>query len=136
MNQKKLWKYLAALVFVFLSFCTISNAFGSGFAIFTQGASALGQANAVIAHADDPSAIFFNPALINKLEGTQIELGKTLLFPSPEFKSAATGNSFRTESEVFYPPTVFVTYKFNDTISAGLGIFSPFGLGINWGNSW
>ena len=63
MNQKNLWKYLAALVFVFLTFCTISNAYGSGFAIYTQGASALGQADAVIAHADDPSAIFFNSKL-------------------------------------------------------------------------
>lgn len=136
MNQKVLWRRIAVYVFIFFVFYTTSNAYGSGFAIYTQGASALGQADAVIAHADDPSAIFFNPALINKLEGTQIELGTTLLFPSPEFKSTATGNSFRTESEVFYPPTVFVTYKFNDKISAGLGIFSPFGLGINWGNSW
>ena len=135
-NQKVLWRGIAVYVLIFFIFCTTSNVYGSGFAIYTQGASALGQADAVIAHADDPSAIFFNPALINKLEGTQIELGTTLLFPSPEFKSAATGNSFRTESEVFYPPTVFVTHKFNDKISAGLGIFSPFGLGINWGNSW
>src|SRR3990167_5899269 len=82
MNQKKLWKYLAALVFVFLSFCTISNAFGSGFAIFTQGASALGQADAVIAHADDPSAMFFNPAIIKKLEGTKVESGTPWLFLS------------------------------------------------------
>lgn len=136
MNQKVLWRGIAVYVLVFFVFCTTSNVYGSGFAVYTQGASALGQADAVIAHVDDPSAIFFNPALINKLEGTQIELGTTLLFPSHEFKSAATGNSFRTESEVFYPPTVFITHKFNDKISAGLGIFSPFGLGVNWGNSW
>ncbi len=136
MNQKVLWKGIAVYVLIFFAFCTISNVYGSGFAIYTQGASALGQADAVIAHADDPSAIFFNPALINRLEGTQIELGTTLLFPSQEFKSDATGKSFRTESDVFYPSTVFVTHKFNDKISAGLGIFSPFGLGINWGNSW
>ena len=136
MNQKKLWKYLAALVFVFLSFCTISNAFGSGFAIFTQGASALGQADAVIAHADDPSAIFFNPALINKLEGTQVESGTTLLFPSQDFESDATGDTFSTKDDLFFPSTIFLTHKFNDKISAGLGIFSPFGLGTDWGDDW
>lgn len=136
MNQKKLWKYLAALVFAFLPFCTISNAFGSGFAIFTQGASALGQADAVIAHANDPSAIFFNPALINKLEGTQIEAGTTLLFPSQDFESDATGDTFSTKDDLFFPSTIFLTHKFNDKISAGLGIFSPFGLGTDWGDDW
>ena len=136
MKQKVLWRGTSVCVLIFLAFFTNSNVYGSGFAVYTQGASALGQADAVIAHVDDPSAIFFNPALINKLEGTQIELGTTLLFPSQEFRSTATGNTFRTESDVFYPSTIFVTHKFNDKISAGLGIFSPFGLGINWGNSW
>ena len=135
-KQNVLWRGIAVCGFIFLAFFTNSNVYGSGFAVYTQGASALGQADAVIAHADDPSAIFFNPALINKLEGTQIENGVTLLFPSQEFRSTATGNTFRTETAVFYPLTVFATHKFNDKISAGLGIFSPFGLGSKWGNSW
>ena len=136
MKQKILWRRIAVCMLIFLAFFTNSNVYGSGFAVYTQGASALGQADAVIAHADDPSAIFFNPALMNKLEGTQIELGTTLLFPLQDFRSTATGNTFRTERDVFYPSTIFITHKFNDKISAGLGIFSPFGLGVNWGNSW
>ncbi len=136
MNQKGLWKRVFASLFVFLTFCTLSSAYGSGFAIYTQGASALGQADAVIAHADDPSAVFFNPALINKLSGTQIESGTTLLFPSQDFESNATGDTFSTKNDVFYPSTLFVTHKFNDKISAGLGIFSPFGLGTDWGDDW
>ena len=136
MRQRGLNKYILFLVSIFLVLCAISDALGSGFAVYTQGASSLGQGAATIAHLDDPSAIFFNPALINKLDGTQVELGTTLLFPSRKFKSDATGLTFKAESDVLYPSTLFITHKFNDKISAGLGIFNPFGLSNKWGNDW
>ena len=47
----------------------------SGFSIYEQGAKASGQAVAFVARADDPSAGFYNPAAIIKLEGTQISFG-------------------------------------------------------------
>jgi len=135
MRQKNLQKGLSALVIVFCVFCAISNTYGSGFAIYTQGASALGQGNATIAHTDDPTAIFYNPALINTLEGTQIEAGTTLLFPSRKFRSDS-GKAFRTEPDVLYPSTLFVTHSFNNKISAGLDIFNPFGLRNKWPDNW
>lgn len=116
-------------------FCPASVVLGSGFAVFTHGASALGQGNAVTAHADDPTAIFYNPALINKLEGAQVEVGTTLIYPQKEFTDSS-GNSFDTKKTINYPATFYATYKFSDKISAGLGVFSPFGLSSEWGNSW
>lgn len=111
-------------------------ALASGFGIFTQSASSMGQAAAVVAHGDDPSAIFFNPALINRLEGTRMEIGTTLLIPSREFTSADTGRRTDTKGSVFFPSTLFVTHSFSDRLSAGLGVFSPFGLGTDWGDTW
>ena len=113
-----------------------SDAFGSGFAIFTQGASELGQADANTAHGDAPSAMFLNPALISTFQGTQLEAGTTLLIPSREATSFFSGDSFETESKVFFPSTLFATHRFSDTISAGIGIFSPFGLGTDWPGNW
>jgi long-chain fatty acid transport protein len=127
-------------VLVILSFYIIStavqNAYASGFAIFTQSASSLGQGAAVIAHTDSPSTVFFNPALMNKLDGTQVEIGTTLLFPSREFRSDSTGQTFETKDTVFFPSTFYITHKFNKMISAGLGVFNPFGLGTDWGDIW
>lgn len=117
-------------------FCFMSEAYGSGFGIFTQGASALGQADAVVAHTDEPSAIFFNPALINSLPGTQIEVGTTLIYPSREFTSDATGDTSKTDTDLFYPSTFFITHTFNDKVSAGLGVFNPFGLATEWKDDW
>ena len=45
--------------------------FAAGFSVFEAGAKALGMGGAFVAQADDPSAIFFNPAGIASLENTQ-----------------------------------------------------------------
>jgi long-chain fatty acid transport protein len=123
---------LAVLMNVFI----ISNAFASGFAIYTQGASSLGQGAATIAHGDDPSVIFFNPALMNKLQGTQIQLGTTLLFPKRKFESDISGEVFKAKRDIFYPSTFYITHKFNEKVSGGIGLFNPFGLATEWPDDW
>jgi long-chain fatty acid transport protein len=123
---------LAVLMNVFI----ISNAFASGFAIYTQGASSLGQGAATIAHGDDPSVIFFNPALMNKLQGTQIQLGTTLLFPKRKFESDISGEVFKAKRDIFYPSTFYITHKFNEKVSGGIGFFNPFGLATEWPDGW
>jgi long-chain fatty acid transport protein len=116
-------------------FGCVSSAYGSGFGIFTQGASPLGQAAAVVAHSDGPSAVFFNPALIGKLPGTQVDVGTTLIFPHREFRDPG-GATTATRDTLFYPSTFYLTHAFNDKFSTGLGVFNPFGLGTDWGGDW
>jgi long-chain fatty acid transport protein len=119
-----------------LALYSVTNAYGSGFAIFTQNATALGQGNAVTAHADDPSAVFYNPALINNLEGTQIGAGTTLLIPNREFGSSGTGDASEAKRSAYFPSTLFVSHKVSESFSAGIGVFSPFGLGTEWDKDW
>lgn len=108
---------------------------GAGFGIFTQGASALGQANSVVAHVEGPSALFFNPALMNQLPGTQLEAGTTLIFPHREV-TEVSGATATTRETLFYPSTFYLTHAFNEDISAGLAVFNPFGLSTDWGGEW
>ena len=112
-----------------------TNVQAAGYAVFTQGASALGQGNAVTAHSDNPSTIFYNPALMNKLDGTQFQAGTTLLSVKREFESSQGGNSASGDNS-FFPSTFYATHKFNDSLSAGLGVFNPFGLGTEWNDNW
>lgn len=135
MKKSVLLKVTSVFVFVFLVCYPAHKIYASGFAIYTQGADSLGQGNSVTAHLSAPSAIFINPALINKLDGTKLELGTTFISPSREFKSD-TGATFKSESKVFFPSTFFVTHKYNDKLSFGLGVFNPFGLGSEWNESW
>lgn len=136
MSHLKSWFSAASVIGTLMVLQSPLPVFGSGFGIFTQGASALGQADAVVAHSSGPSAIFFNPALLNGLPGTQIEIGTTLLFPSRDFKSATSGGRSSTEDSLYYPSTFYVSHAFNDKIIAGLGVYNPFGLGTEWNGSW
>jgi long-chain fatty acid transport protein len=132
-----LGSYLSLLSGLLLStYAAPPSATASGFAIYTHGAAELGMQNLVVAHTEGPASNYFNPALLAELEGIQIALGTTIIWPSREFKSAQTGQTEKTESQAFYPSTLFVSYPVSESITAGLGIVSPFGLGTDWGKTW
>jgi long-chain fatty acid transport protein len=133
------------ILFLFSLFCftlslftalPTSNCYASGFGIFTQGADALGQANATVAHSDGPSAVYFNPALLPSLAGTQVELGTTAVIPSRKFKSDLDGSTERNEDTAYFPSTFYLTHQVNKQWSAGLAVFNPFGLGTIWDSDW
>lgn len=112
-----------------------SAAFASGFAINEQGAKALGMGGAFAAQADDPTAVYYNPAGITQLEGTQVSVGVSLIQPSTSFK-ADNGNHSRTKDQTFAIPTLYLTSKINDKITVGFGTFVNFGLGMDWRDDW
>jgi long-chain fatty acid transport protein len=136
MKIRLAFTYMLIVLFLCFIIVTPRESFGSGFAIFTQDASAMGMAASVIAHSNSPSSIFFNPALINGLKGTQVEFGTTLVSPTRKLISDATDSTFSVRSELFYPSAFYVTHQFNDRVSMGMGVFNSFGLGTDWGDSW
>ncbi|TSA07790.1 MAG: hypothetical protein D4R73_09565 [Deltaproteobacteria bacterium] len=111
------------------------SAFAAGFAILQQGTAPMAQGNAFVAQADDPSAIFFNPAGINQLRGTQIYIGATAIAPRAEYKDSL-GTKSRTESHVYLPLQFYLTHELMPNLALGLGAFSPFGLGTKWDDGW
>jgi long-chain fatty acid transport protein len=131
-SHRPLHSFLAVLIFCLL---VPSIALATGFAIYTQGATPLSEAVASTAHADDPSAVFFNPALISKLPGTQIQLGTTLIIPDREFVNLS-GHKTKAKSEAFFPSTLYVSHAVTDRFSVGFGIYNPFGLGTTWADNW
>jgi long-chain fatty acid transport protein len=134
-NRLALCQALAVILLCFLV-AAPQNVFGSGFGIFTQDAVATGLVSSVTAHSDAPSSVFFNPALINGLEGTQVELGTTLVWPTQEFASDSSGSEFKTRNGLFYPSHFYITHKVNQRVSVGLGVFNNFGLATKWDDSW
>lgn len=113
-----------------------AGAFGAGFSVFTQGAKALGQANAVVAHSDSPSTLFYNPAIMNDLPGTHIEIGTTMVYDDREFESDLNGDTTEGEGNARFPSTLYLTHALNDRWSMGLAVFNPFGLGTEWPDDW
>lgn len=127
------WAGLAAIGVLLI--CS-QGANGAGFSVFTQGAKALGQANAVVAHSDSPSTLFYNPAIMNDLPGTQIEIGTTLAYDDREARIDRTGETEEGDNSINFPSTLYVTHGLNDRVSVGLAVFNPFGLGTEWPDDW
>jgi long-chain fatty acid transport protein len=140
--MRKSW--FAGLLGVLSLFILPVLAFASGYGLNELGTKALGMGGAFAAQADDPSAVYFNPAGIVQLEGTQVSVGVNTVTPTVTFRSNGTssiagtfaGQETETEDETFFIPNAYITHKFNDKVSFGFGTFSNFGLSTDWPDSW
>ncbi len=113
--------------------------YGSGFSLFEAGARASALMGTMVARADDPSAIFFNPAGLVQLPGLQVMGGVSFIVPTTEIVTQSgpfRNNNTFLESQVSLVPHFFATYKLTDRVWLGLGLNSPFGLGIKYNNTW
>jgi long-chain fatty acid transport protein len=107
----------------------------SGYGVFTQGASGLGQANAVVAHTTGPSSVYFNPALLNRVDGRQVEVGTTAIYADRKIK-LDSGNSEDGDSKWNFPSTFYYSHEVNDKFTTGFGVFFPFGLSNDWNDDY
>lgn len=114
---------------------TTSLAYSNGFQINEQGAKALGMGGAFVAQADDPSAVYFNPAGITQLDGIQLSLGVSPISPRAKFENTS-GKTTDAEKNTFYIPNFYYTQKLTDKLSVGVGAFSNFGLATEWPKNW
>ncbi len=108
---------------------------GSGFLIYEHGAAAMAMGGAFVAIANNPTAIFHNPAGIAWLDGTQVSVGTTLITSNASVNLMNLGESFDAKSQWFYPSTAYISHKISDRITAGFGFFTPYGLGLEWPNT-
>ena len=122
---------LTLLTLIPMLFVEANSAGASGFGVFTQGASGLGQANAVVAHPVGPSSLYFNPALLNDIPGRRIEVGTTGIHSDRTIDLVSNGTE-DSEAGWNFPSTFYYTHQVNDRLAAGFGIFFPFGLSTEW----
>ena len=58
---------------------------GAGFALVNQGTAGMAQGNAFVAEADDPSAIYYNPAGLNQIKQPTLYTNGFLYYPTREY---------------------------------------------------
>ena len=136
-----------------------AQAHASGYHFGTQSVSSQATANSSAAEAADPSTIFYNPAGLTKLEGTQATINLNLVAPNIEVKdekgyypklpaASATGvspngqpgtgeaikgsTSDDIDPGVTFAPHGYVSHRLNDRTAIGLGIYVPFGSGTEY----
>jgi len=116
----------------------------AGFYIQEQSVTGLGSAfSGSATNLHDPSTVYFNPAGMTKLSGTQTQLSTHLLIPSSSLTdNGSTGVSAANTGDGGNPysptpvPNGFVTHQINDQLWAGIGITAPFGLANDYGDGW
>ena len=136
------WKTLPVLLVLLF---TASTSFAAGFRLPQAGAKAMGMGFAFTAQADDPSAIYFNPAGLTQLKGQNIMVGLTYVRENggefigttpvdnnvPLTSGGFTNQKSETQKSLnfFIPNTYYTKTNASTGFSYGVGIFAPFGLG-------
>jgi len=142
-----MWKKCSVpLIGLTLLLATAATSLASGFAIIEQSVSGLGNAfSSGSANAEDASTIFFNPAAMTLLDEPQVTAAGHIIVPKAEFTastavnknnlSLGTNNSDNAAKIAFVPNLYYAT-KINDKLSAGIGIFAPFGFTTEYDQDW
>ena len=107
-----------------------------GFRIPDQSAEAIARGNAFAATADNPSAVYYNPAGIMQSEGLHSLLSVYAISLQNHVELAVKGHhdSFSNENlELQVAPDSYYTYrKKGSALGFGLGLYTPYGFGVEY----
>jgi long-chain fatty acid transport protein len=116
----------------FLSFAATPLLAG-GFDLPDQDAFAVARGLAVVATADNPSAIFYNPAGLTQLTGNHLEAGFYGIYLDPQYTPPGGGNTFHNQDPFGGVPQLYYAHgNEKQTFAYGLGIYAPSGLNVRW----
>jgi len=146
MKSKNLMHSAVATVLASGFIC--SQATAAGFALIENSASGMGNAFAGgSAIADDASTVWFNPAGMSRLKGSQITVAGHVLSPTADFTNNGsnlgpnagglplTGPEDDGGVSAFVPNFYYVTELEGDAWF-GLGVTVPFGLSTDYSDNW
>lgn len=128
--MQKTFKTLALLL---LPFVFSAAAQGAGYALYEFSARSTAMGGATMANGAEPASLAVNPALITELEGTQVQLGLTAV--TANAKTTVAGQSRELKDDLWLLPSFYITHKWSDDITFGLGGFSRYGLGGEYDHS-
>jgi len=111
--------------------------FANGMRLVSQDAFATARGEAFVATADNPSAIYYNPAGITQLEGNQMRAGANILYFDPTFKppsgQANSGSTYDIKNNEAIAPQFYLTHSWaSSPVSVGLGVYAPYGASVAW----
>jgi long-chain fatty acid transport protein len=104
----------------------------NGLRLPDQDAFATARGEAFVATADNPSAIYYNPAGVSQLQGNNFRAGIYGVDIDLTYKSPR-GANYDNQKPLHAIPQFFYTYGLKDLpLSFGLGVYSPYGLSSEW----
>jgi long-chain fatty acid transport protein len=109
-----------------------ASALANGTRLPNQNAEAAARGNAFVATADNPSAIYYNPAGLTQLPGLQIQSDAYAISARYDYESPL-GADVKAERDIAVVPQFYASFTpENSAFSYGLGVYSPFGQSSEW----
>jgi len=105
----------------------------AGYYLPNQDAFATARGNAWVATADSAAAVFYNPAGLTQIDGPEAQAGAYSIILGNE--ANVGGVKTEAKDELQTAPYVYYAQPYNDRLSFGFGLNSPFGLGTDWGRN-
>lgn len=121
-----------------------TSAYSSGFSIYEASVRANGMLGAFSAYADHVSTIYYNPAGLSELDGFRVSGGATIIAPRSTFRGPFPSSTpypgsegkYSMDKQNFLVPNFYASYQIKEGLTAGIGVYAPFGLGTKWEQDW
>ena len=106
-----------------------------GYSVNEHSTCAMARAGTAVADpCPDGSAIYYNPAGLTQTgKGrTVVTVGSSFIAPRGDYTNDVTGIKTALNNKVFPVPHVYIAHGISDHLSAGIGLFAPYGLTTDW----
>ncbi len=127
---------LSLLIAIILSI-SIGSLFAGGFALSGIGSKAISLGGAFRGMANDPTAMYWNPAGLGFMEHSMINLSGAGIMPVTEFTNTTTQPGFDPDKltatkKLWLFPNLYALKGGECKFKYGLGVYVPYGLGAEW----
>ncbi|UZO81175.1 outer membrane protein transport protein [Aquimarina sp. ERC-38] len=125
------------LSFVILFALGTFISYAGGYRVSIQGQRAMAMGHTGVAVVNSAELVFFNPAGLVKLENDlNVSVGASAIFADVIFQNEELNIFSETDNSVGTPFNVYASYRINDWLVLGLGIYTPYGSAVDWPTDW
>ena len=104
-----------------------------GFGVYEHNTCTMARAGVAAASpCADGSAIFFSPAGLAGLAGNHFSVGVTAIAATGGFTDDLLGHRTNLDNPVIPVPNVYMTHQLSSKLTAGIGLYAPYGLETKW----
>lgn len=111
--------------------------YAGGFRVSLQGIkqAAMGHTGVAVVH--DASSAFFNPAGLALIDSKwSVSAGVFGISAEANYQNRSMGVSHDTDNDMGTPFGLYVSHKLSDKLAVGLGVYTPYGNTVKWGDDW
>jgi len=134
-------KTIRTIIFVMCMSMLAGQLFAGGFALTGVDSRSTSMAGAFRGLADDPSAMYWNPAGLGFMDENSVSLGGTFILPKVTWDPSGTtvvnnpgygAQEYEANKKLTMFPSVFATMATSPRLKYGLAFYVPYGLGTTW----